>query len=479
MKRRTIFYVQLQSACGVGVLLIAINLDGMADAAFWIEVASILLLMELGWMLYSWAKIAGGIFNPYGLFVGMIAVTHGAVPLLSAIGIEPQYGYFAERWVRSIPQWAVADGYLLICLSCILLHMGAVYARREPGLFRTLDISGREIRRVGLLLIIASLIPSIFTLKSFLGNSEHIGYAAYFQSYKINTWLLNGSLFFPVGAYYLFVGGGTKIDKAKWLGALLVILYASLYLMVGSRNNFVFKLVTLFWLNQVLGKKVPTWMLLIGAGSLLILAPVIAVLRSAPGTGVEAAVSRFGGLEGMAVAALAQLGVYAHIVTTTVATFPAQMDFNGGRSYLNAVFFVIPNFFFPRGEHVGLDLGTVTWLVSRYFPEYVAKGEGFGLGFSFIAEAYESFGWLGPVIVMPVIGYLVGSLSNACRRDNLVALAFTAAILSSLLFYPRDSFYALARAVAWYGFIPVALIILLRVKWRGVGRQTEGAGEPF
>lgn len=462
MNRKQIFKIQLLSTLFIAVVLIfSVMIYSHQNSDLLLRISCFFIIAELTWILFSWNKLAGGIFNPYGMFISMVALTHGAVPLLTLLSVSPNYQGYTYNWVSSIPVQAVVTGYFLIALSCSLVHIGACYAPNNP-----LFLSGKHrssVKIVGWVLIILSIIPFLLTIKIILSSASNIGYLAYFESYNINTWLLNGSLFLPVGAYFLFASQ-IRLNVSKITSTVLIFAYSLAYLMIGSRNKAILNLVILVWLNQMIGIKIPRWILLSFAIAILIMAPILAVIRMAPDIHLADAWAFFGGISGLndiIIASLSQLGIYSNIVTTTVATFPNSMDFNWGRSYLNAVYFVIPNFFLPRGEHFGLDLSTVTWLADSYYSELAQKGLGFGTGFSFIAEAYESFGWVGIPFIMPVVGYFVGYLSNSTKSRKPLALAFTASILRPLLFYPRDALYSLSRGIMWYGIVPVALVYLI------------------
>ena len=459
MNRKQVFNIQLLSTIFITIVLIfSVLIYSQLDSDLLLKISSFIIIAELAWILFSWNRLAGGLFNPYGMFVSMVALTHGSVPLLTLLSVSPNYQGYTYNWVSSIPVQAVITGYFLIALSCSFVHMGACYAPNIPVFLS--DKHRSSVQIVGWILITLFIIPFILTAKILLSSASNIGYLAYFESYNINTWLLNGSLFLPVGAYFLFASQ-IRFNISIITSTVLIFSYSFTYLIIGSRNKFIFNIVVLAWLNQMIGIKIPRWILLCCAIAILIMAPILAVFRMSPDIQLSYAWAIFDGLGDIIVFSLSQLGIYSSIVTTTVATFPNSMDFNWGRSYLNAVYFVIPNFFLPRGEQFGLDLSTVRWLADSYYSELVQKGIGFGTGFSFIAEAYESFGWVGIPFIMPVVGYFVGYLSNSTKSGEPLVLAFTASILLPLLFYPRDSLYSLSRGIVWYGVVPVALVYLI------------------
>jgi oligosaccharide repeat unit polymerase len=457
MNRRLVLSIHLLSTILFAPILLLLNYSH-PNSQLLISISCFLIVAELAWMLFSWTKLTGEIFNPYGLFISMVALTHGSVPLLTMISLTPNYQGYTYDWVSSIPRQAVTSGYLLIALSCYFVHLGACSAPKTP-----IFLSGNyrsSICIVGWILILLSIIPFVITARTLLSSQENIGYLAYFEASKISTWALNGARFLPVGAFFLFAAQ----KKFSWSGAasiLLIFAYSLTYFIVGARNRWVFTLVILAFLMRMKRIKISRWVLLFCAITILIMAPLLSSTRLDSGTQITEAWTMLGGLRGVIVAAMSELGLYSNIVTTTVATFPAHMHFTWGYSYLVALYFVVPNFFSPRGRHFGVDLGWKTWLADTYYPKYVARGEGFGTGYSFIAEAYESFGYFGIPFIMFIVGYFVAYLSNASRSEKELALAFTASILTELLFYPRDGLYIVSRPIVWYGAIPVALVYLV------------------
>src|ERR1017187_8886241 len=95
--------------------------------------------------------------------------------------------------------------------------------------------------------------------------------------------------------------------------------------------------------------------------------------------------------------------------------------FDGGVSYLYAALAGFPNV--AWSIHPTTAHGTLSaWLVYTVMP--YAAANGCGLGYSFIAEAYENFGWIGVPLVLLVTGWIAGRLSEAVRgRSDPASLA--------------------------------------------------------
>lgn len=460
VNRRLILGIQFALLLFWAILFLALYLFGSAvPEAVLTKTASLSVVIQLTWMAASWRLLSGSLVNLYGLFILMVAVTHSAVPLLDLFGIPQRGSAVYLTWIASIPPWAKFEGRFFTTVSCSLLHLAACYVRPSNRLFGVRTDKRTAMRITGYILLTGGLIALFYYGQVVLPARDMLGYVAYFRTHEVSSWALNGTLFAPVGALFLFASS-RHFDVRRLVSLVAIGIYSVVFLYVGSRNRAFLVLIALVVANQTIGRRLPGSLLLAGAVGILLIAPLISLIRLVPDLSWQQAYASLGSVEELIATALSELGVYSDIVATTVATFPEKMSFNFGLSYLNAVFYVIPNLFLPRGERLGFDASTVTWLANTYFVEYVERDEGFGTGYSFVAEAYQSFGWLG-VLVMPIFGYLIAFISNSTRSGNPLAIAFATAVLPWVLFFARDSFYSLARGLIWYGLLPVLLVVAI------------------
>ena len=80
------------------------------------------------------------------------------------------------------------------------------------------------------------------------------------------------------------------------------------------------------------------------------------------------------------------------------------------------------------------------------------------MGYSMMAETYYNFGWLGPFIVLPIIGLFIGWLLNWEQRSefSLISIA-TVITFYAFVFGVRSDATSLFRMPIWTGFIPYYL----------------------
>lgn len=458
------FLIVLHGLIAVSFLM---NLPGTPNGQpYAMVLAELLVVVSIAWALVSWRLRTGGLFDLYGLFLAVVGLTHGAIPLLHLLGQSPIYGMYTARWLSSLSAADQIKAYFLIAASVGWLHLGALLAPAHcktigPSIHRQLQTMGR---RVGLLVLAVAFVPFLITIERILANWLVSGYRAYFLTYKqlgISNWAMQGATFFLVGALFLFACTEPKHRTTRIIAALSIVGYAFCYFVIGSRNKAFLPAIAFLWLNhKTRWIRLPSFVLVLLAVLAIVSAPVLVQWRANPGLDIRTAWPGYQTAGRLTEGALAQLGIYSEIVTSAVARFPTIEPFIHGRSYLNTVFYLVPNLG-GAPQHFGLDVTTVNWVARSYFPELMSRSQGFGTGFSFIAEAFESFGSVGTQLVMLLVGLVVGRLAWLGERsDDPVVRGLVAAIMVFLLFYPRDSFYALARGVVWY-CLPLALAIYL------------------
>jgi oligosaccharide repeat unit polymerase len=100
-------------------------------------------------------------------------------------------------------------------------------------------------------------------------------------------------------------------------------------------------------------------------------------------------------------------------------------------------------------------------------PEFFSIGG--GLGYSFIAEAYANFGWLGTPLVMGLIGFIIARITAwSAGREDYGRIAVVAGGMAIVLFWPRADVTIFTRWLAYYVFPAYFLFFYFR---RGLDRR--------
>jgi hypothetical protein len=152
----------------------------------------------------------------------------------------------------------------------------------------------------------------------------------------------------------------------------------------------------------------------------------------------------------------------------TMDLVPNDRDFEYGKTYAFAALTVLPNIF-GTARHPSIERGTASdWLVRTV--SYNTASSGGGLGFSFIAEAYLNFGWMGPPLVMILMGFgWAATESFAARSTSPAATSLMGVVLFFGLIYARAESTDIIRPIVWCGLMPVtvlALFVAQKKLWR-------------
>jgi len=165
-----------------------------------------------------------------------------------------------------------------------------------------------------------------------------------------------------------------------------------------------------------------------------------------------------------AVSMLAEMGKSMSPLAHVMQLVPRERGYDMGVGYAYALLTVVPSLFWDR--HPSAVRGTpALWLIEMVDP--YAAGQGGGIGFSFMAEAYLNFGMLGVVFVALLMGYLVVRFCLwAERRESMARSVVVAAFLPHLLFFVRQDSTDMPRAFVWYGLAPYAAYLFLERRFR-------------
>jgi oligosaccharide repeat unit polymerase len=171
-------------------------------------------------------------------------------------------------------------------------------------------------------------------------------------------------------------------------------------------------------------------------------------------------IQTFFSIDNPVVTILSDMGTTMVTVAYTIELVPSFRDFDWGAGYFYSLFSLVPSLFWrlnPAAAHAYSD-----WLIWFHSPYNAARGG--GLGYSFIAEAYLNFGWVGGPIALGIMGLLYGRLTLWATRSNDPArLAMVATLLGfGLLFARGETGRHLVRPLAWYALFPYLGVFVLR-----------------
>jgi oligosaccharide repeat unit polymerase len=237
---------------------------------------------------------------------------------------------------------------------------------------------------------------------------------------------------------------------------------------LGVRHEAAILILMLVWLwDRVVGH-FNRGMLLAGATALVaVVFPLVAATRDSSGqdrTGINYLAQSYSTIQNPLVSTISEMGGSIRTIAYTIELVPRTRDFDYGESYGYAALTVFPNLFWSVHPTIAHELPSswITWAVE---PDTARQGG--GLGYSFIAEAYLNFGYLGAPLLMLFGGYLGARfIVWACRGQRPDRLAFLACAASFAIFLARAESAVVFREVVWNSAIPFFAASILATRHR-------------
>ena len=460
-------------ALGLATLLVLAGKTSLPNDG--VTTLSFVLVVLAAWLLISW-KLAGGKFlHPYGLFLLAAIPFHVGFSMLRIAREDSQMLLLAE-----VSDASIARTLVLVTACLAALHLGALtahawYAYLETGPTSTAETADdADVRTVGWILLSVSLVPTILMLA---GHVQTVFAGGYLELFLLERSLETAtpgmavqrllSPFFIPGIMFL-VAGSRNSPGARRTAFALLTLYSVVYLYVGFRANALIPLAVFAWLWHRSVRRLPLGLIgAAGAGFLVLVAPIIRAVRDVSGLdrlSPSALMDAYASGQNPLTSLLSELGSTVFVVSYTTELVPSVRPHEWGVGYLHALVNAIPmvTWHDPYGN-------AGDWLAWELRPDW-AEG-GFGFAYSFIAEAYLNFGWLGAPIMMIAFGAAIVALSRwVSRGADAVRYGFVAAFLPTLIFMVRNESITLSRTLFWYALLPLAAVHFLRTTRRRHGK---------
>jgi oligosaccharide repeat unit polymerase len=441
---------------------------GNVDAEDTLPVAGLVFAALALWTLWSWFKLHGTLIEPYGLFLMSSWTFNGGQVFLEVLHLNSN-GILGGMFS---PFTTLKTEYL-VALAICALHMGALWAAcagnstSRANLWRSTahrDLAWHT-RWVGWFLLLASIGPAVWVFWDTGQTVLSGGYVSLYQR-TLDIGLATGPRVlanFLVPSALLLLAGSKAKRTGVVISAAITVSGSLAMFFLGGRGAAATGLVAYVWLYSRTIRPIPAKLLILPALLLgFVVFPLVRAVRDTRGldrTSVEFVTSAWSSIDNPVVGSLAEMGYSMNTVAYTLELVPTTRPFDGGVSYLYALLAGFPNV--AWSVHPTTAHGTLSaWLVYTVMPYAAANGN--GLGYSFSAEAYENFGWIGVPLVLFVTGWIAGRLSEAVRgRSDPAILALGATLLLTATLYARAETADLVRSVCWYSILPYLLIRLL------------------
>ncbi len=476
--RTTYFVLFVQGATLITFVLLRVILIKYVPLESLIYPTCVGIVLLSIWSLWSWRALTNSLSNPYVLFLLAGMLFNAGQAFLEVFGLN-EGGILKNTFSSQ----TLLDTLFLVLLGLGTLHLGALIGvvSSRPPVKRTnpaIPVAPQHIQTVAWILLAISFVPAVLLLRDATDVVQAGGYHALYQR-EVNTGIDASpnilATFFVPGALFL-LAGSSKRKMIIAVSSICVLAYSIIQIMLGYRGWGILPLISFGWLwNRVVHPVPKAAILTVGLVVLFIVFPLIGVTRNTTGEqrwSTSYLADALNSIKSPAVASLSELGGTMGVIAYTLNLVPDQRNFDMGVDYFYAATTVLPNFFWSVHPAVAYGLPS-HWLVWTVAP-YTAQ-QGGGLGYSFIAEGYLNFGWIGAPIVFMLIGFGLVKLGNwADKPDEPARSAMLATYLSFLLYFARSEAATIARPFFWYSLFPYLLILLVAE----VSRKLSGKSGP-
>jgi oligosaccharide repeat unit polymerase len=418
-----------------------------------IYIGCILTLCIFLWLTLSWRIIAGTLFHPYFLFLFTAILFNGGQLILEVFGLN-SYGILNGMFSKQ----TIIHTILLVNYGFMFLHLGAILSQTGQRNFRikTIQINKRDVQRVGWVLLSISIVPAIMIMQHNISIIMSIGYFGLFMQEKVTGFSKTPEIlaaFLVPAACFLLAGSDNK-KFPIYVSSFIIILNSAITFYTGVRSDAAMSLVAFLYVYDRTVYRIPRIpLILVGCLIIFVLFPAISATRNieAEVKSISTFVNSVYALDNPIAASLSEMGNSMNTISYSLELVPLIRGFDYGLSYFFGVLTVIPNIYWELHPSIARGL-LANWLVWQVDPSFASKGGGYG--FSFIAEAYVNFGWLG-CLFLAFLGFLLGKMTVWSEQTNRYArIAMVASFLSFFLLYARGESGSIIRPLLWYALIP-------------------------
>ncbi len=358
---------------------------------------------------------------------------------------------------------------IFIIQSILLVNLGYLISNINTNISintRKININSSfyskyRFRKVGLVFLFISIIPSLIILTNNIILTFKYGYSMIFQSDYYTKGGFDNIIRFlsliivPSLLILLITYKGTK--KHKYI-VIIFFIWVILYLLSGSRFSVVLMvpiliLIRHLWFKPINKKEIIKYILLLLI--LMIIFATISEIRNSIHTTynvfelIETSIKNII-INNLLFAILEETGFTFMSIATVITYCPSFVPYNLGMSYFNSVFAIIPNLFWDiHPASTNTDI-----IFKNFFTSYG------GIGSSFIGEAYYNFGKFS-LFLMIIFGWLLGYLCKETKKAvllNSYTLFYLCMYVSLItLAFIRSDTITFWRNFIYYGISPVII----------------------
>jgi hypothetical protein len=428
--------------CGLAALLIVILL--VPGAVGPLGAASI-------WAVCMFVLVRSsprGVLSLPPLYLAFLGLFHLGLVVPMALGARPTE---IPEWTRS-PQLGTALS--LVAVACVAFTLGAAGRPHPLEEDSPPPISQRQLFQVG---VLAAIVGAAFLwIGAWQLGVMSSGYGEYFERAVVEDVRLFGFglLFFPIGV--LVASAGATPRKMLALGGLVLVVLGPLFL-TGFRGPTLVLATALLAVWERKQRLVARGVAIAVVAAAIVLVPAIRATRDRDGPSSAS----HGPVDPLAGLYEAGGSLYPLVVTAEAMRYRGEPPWMG-RSWEMAVERVLPNLGArpATGDRSRTPSGWATLHADPWAYE-----NGYGIGYSGVAEPYLNFGVTGVVGFFLLLG-LALRRSDGWLASRPFRAAVAAAAFKSVLWTVRNDAMELPRSIAFAGAIALGAWAIQRLRAR-------------
>lgn len=425
---------------------------------------AILITVAYIFMFYSWKRISCRI-ELYILFLLCTYLFYYGRYFLLFINYNKYISKLGEY--GSVGFINYVSVFTLLCIE--VMHMFYIIFScrklKKKVLFENRKCTSLSVGIVAWLMFCVSFFFSIRILLMNIVNTRMFGYAytlqTYYSGYRVERFFSN---FLPGAFILLFLQYKNKRFMRGIVSGLLLV-YLVLYFLSGSRLQAVLLIFALILVLEYEFKHFNRKRLVKLGGILLLLCFVLIVISSLR-NGIQNSSSmteairtlKDGSEDNFITKLLSECGFQIYSIAVVIKNCPSNIPYNYGLTYLKGIGQLMPNLFWSQNPFMQESIDTI-------FAFYLNGGT-YGIGSSYIAEAYYNFGYFA-ILFMPLVGILFAKyrkLVEVCylkQSKNIMSRYFLMSIPTYVLFYVRSDAVGFFKSLVYQSVLPCIAIIFI------------------
>lgn len=427
---------------------LALN-DVYHNVDIWLGISSTGLL----WYVFSYYRLTDRLLSPYVAFIVFSYFFHFGQVLMWRWGLvnDPYYFLMVSNYSPDV----ILQAMMYSVLTMALVHTGAlIYLLFFNKLEKKIDNDFNDstnlvaIRSTGYVLLAIAIVPLMIYDGSYFRAAIAYGYLEIYNL-SINNGLWDDlSRLVKPAIVFLMIGYRNKRKVANLI-FILAIGYSLLKMyLIGQRGYEMVFIISLIWIRHVNIAPIKGIKFIIYSCYIIIVLTLMSLIADTRGMS-KANLTSFTEIistvleKNPIVQAVIEFGSTLTTPVVAMMNVPDNLPFGHGFTYIKSFFTLLPNI-----------NGSLTSLTKGVSPAVELSDYASALGGSYIAEFYYNFGWVG-VLAGIVLGFIIARYSiKASYSNKLIVLISASTFLSILLWFIRDSFVYIPRAVLMYIVFP-------------------------